>query len=375
MTGNTLRLGRLFGIDFNLDYSWFIIFALVAWSLVSHYFPMTHSGWSIGVYWIIGVVTALLFFSSVVAHELAHSFMAQAQGIPVRGITLFIFGGVAEIGKEPKTAWQEFLIALAGPAASLILAALFGSLWWISVPKNTPIHALAGWLGWINLILALFNLIPGFPLDGGRVFRAVVWGATGNFRRATRIAAGVGRFVAFGFILWGIWQIFNGNWANGLWIAFIGWFLESAATSSYRQLALNEMLSGHKVHEVMTTDCTRILPRLTLDVIVDHIVLPGSHRCLVVMEEDQIQGLLTLHRIKRIPRKRWTTTRVEDVMIPLSQLKTINPDDELIVVFEQMATEDINQFPVLDVQEGHLLGIVGRDNILNFLRTQAELGS
>jgi Zn-dependent protease len=207
-----------------------------------------------------GAVTALLFFGSVVAHELAHSLVSQAHGIPVRDITLFIFGGVAQISEEPKRARDEFLMALAGPATSLVIAALFGLLWLVSLPISLQLHALARWLAWINVSLALFNLIPGFPLDGGRVFRAIVWGVTGNLRRATQIATGLGRVVANGFIFWGIWQIFDGNWADGLWIAFIGWFLENAATASYRRVALQEMLASHTAREVMMTDLPAYRP-------------------------------------------------------------------------------------------------------------------
>lgn len=316
MLSNALRLGRLFGIELKLDYSWFIIFILMVWSLAGHYFPMVHPGWSYGVYWALGVITALFFFASVVAHELAHSFVSQAQGVPVRDITLFIFGGAAHISQEPKSARHELVMALAGPAASLIIAALFGLLWLVSLAASPLLHALAGWLAWINLALALFNLIPGFPMDGGRVFRAIVWSITGNLRRATQIAAALGHAVAFGFIFWGIWQIFNGNWANGLWISFIGWFIANASTVSYQQVALRELLAGHTVCKVMMTDCLHLLPRLTLDVVVDHVVLPSGRRCFPVVEQEQLHGLLTLHRIKGVPRDRWSTTRVEEVMIP-----------------------------------------------------------
>ena len=319
-----------------------------------------------------GAITALLFFASVVAHELAHSFVSQASGVPVRDITLFIFGGAAQISEEPRSARAEFLMALAGPVTSLVIAALFGLLRLVSLSTSPSLHALAGWLAWINVSLAVFNLIPGFPLDGGRVFRALVWAVTGNLRLATRIASGLGRLVAYGFIFLGLWQIFGGNWANGLWIAFIGWFLENAATASYRRLALNQMLAGHTAREVMMTDCPRIARWLTLDVLVDQAVLPSGRRCFPVMEDDQVFGLLTLHRIKRVPRERWATTRVEEVMIPLVELKTVRPDDDLTVVFERMTAENVNQFPVME--NGRLLGMVGRDNMLAFLRTRAELG-
>lgn len=372
MIGNTLRVGRVFGIELKIDYSWFIVFALVAWFLAGRYFPMTHPGWSIGVYWAMGAITALLFFASVVAHELAHSFVSQAHGVPVRDITLFIFGGVAQISEEPKRARDEFLMALAGPATSLVIVSLFGLLWLVSLPASPLLHALAGWLAWINVSLALFNLIPGFPLDGGRVFRAIVWSVTGNLRRATQIATGLGRVVANGFIFWGIWQIFDGNWANGLWIAFIGWFLENAATASYRRVALQEMLAGHTAREVTMTDCPRIPRGLTLDLLVDQVVLPSGRRCFPVVEDDQVFGLLTLHGIKKVLRERWAATRVEEVMIPLADLKTVHPDDELTIVFERMTAEDFNQFPVMEGRQ--LLGMVARDDVLAFLRTRAELG-
>ena len=238
MLSNALRLGRLFGIELKLDYSWFIVFILITWSLANHYFPDIHPGWLTEIYWGMGVTTAILFFASVVAHELSHSFVSQTYGVPVRDITLFMFGGAAHISQEPKSARHEFLMALAGPATSLVMASFFGLVWLASQPASPLLHALASWLAWINLALALFNLIPGFPMDGGRVFRAIVWSITGNLLWATQIAAGLGHLVAFGFIFWGIWQIFNGNWANGLWISFIGWFIANASVASYQQVAL-----------------------------------------------------------------------------------------------------------------------------------------
>jgi Zn-dependent protease/predicted transcriptional regulator len=368
----TLRIGRIFGIEIRLDYSWFIAFALVAWSLVRHYFPSTHPGWSRGVYWTMGAITALLFFGSVLAHELAHSLISQAHGVAVRDITLYIFGGVAQISEEPKSARGEFLMALAGPFTSLVIAGLFGLLWLVILPTSPQLHALAGWLAWINVGVALFNLIPGFPLDGGRVLRATVWGITGNLRRATQIAARLGQVIATGFILWGIWQIFRGNWANGVWVAFIGWFLDDAATASRRRVSLQDMLAGHVAREVMMTDCPRIARDLPLDVMVERVALPSGRRCFPVMEDNRVLGLLTLHNIKRVPRERWATTRVEEVMIPQHELKTVEPGDDLALVFERMAAEDVNQFPVME--SGNLLGMVARNNVLAFLRTRTELG-
>ena len=216
----------------------------------------------------------------------------------------------------------------------------------------------------------MFNLIPGFPLDGGRVLRAIIWSVTGDARRATRIAAGAGQIVAYGFIVWGVWQIFGGNWADGLWIAFIGWFLHSAAVQSVQQLAVQDLLAGHTAREALLTDCPHVLPRLTLDVVVDQVVGPSGRRCFPVMEGDQVYGLLTLQRITDVPRARWPDTRAEDVMIPLAELKTVRPDDDLVAVFERMAAEDVNQFPVLD--DGRFVGMVSRDTLLSFLRARTE---
>jgi len=370
--GRTLRIGRILGVDLRLDYSWFIIFALVAWSLASHTFPMTHFGWSPGVYWAMGVITALLFFASVVTHEMAHSLVSESFGVPVRDITLFIFGGAARLSQEPKSARGELLMALAGPVVSLVVGGFFGLLWLVSFPLSPQLHALAGWIAQINVGLGLFNLIPGFPLDGGRVLRATVWSITDDLPKATRFAARVGQIVAYGFILGGIWQIFRGSWANGLWIAFIGWFLENAATASYRQVALRDVLGGHTVREVMMTDCPRILPGLPLDVVVDRVTLSSGRRCFPVIEEGEVQGLLTLHDIKEVPREEWSITRVADVMVPLDELESVTPNDDLIAVFRRMTAEDVNQFPV--IQGGRLLGMVARDNMLAFLRTRAELG-
>ena len=370
MTGATLRLGRLFGTEVKLDLSWFIIAGLITWSLAGHYFPMAHPGWSVGVYWLIGAVTALLFFASVLAHELAHSIVSRAFGIPVRDITLFIFGGAAALQREPRTPRQELLTAIVGPVTSLVLAGGFGVLWWLSRDVLDPLHALAGWLAWINLALALFNLIPGFPLDGGRVFRAIVWNVTGDLPRATRIAAGLGQMVGLGLIAWGVWQIFGGNWANGLWIAFIGWFLNSAAQASGQQVALESVLAGHTVREVMMTDCPQVPGRLTLDVVVEQVMLPSGRRCFPVAEAGELRGLLTLTAVQRVPRSRWTTTRVQDVMVPLAALQTARPDDPLISVLDRMASEDINQLPVMD--GGRLVGMVARDNLLTFIQLRSQ---
>lgn len=375
MIGNSFRLGRLFGVQLNLDYSWFVISALIAWFLADHYFPMTHPGWAAAIYWGLGLLTILLFLTSVVGHELAHSFVSQAFGLPVRDITLFLFGGAAQLAEEPKSARTELLVALAGPAASLIAAGLFGALGWVSAARSDFLHTSFVWLAWVNLGLTLFNLLPGLPLDGGRALRAVVWVTTGSWERATRVAVQVGRFAALAFVYWGMWQMFRGNWADGLWIAFIGWFLSNAATASGREIAVRQFLTGHTVREVIITDCPRLLARLTLDVVVDHVILPSGRGCFLVTADNQVQGLLTLQRIKRVPRPRWTTTRVAEVMIPRHELRVVRLDDDLSVVFERMAAEDTHHFIVLDKADDRLLGVLSRDNLVQFLQALNKGGS
>jgi Zn-dependent protease/CBS domain-containing protein len=369
---NALRLGSILGIEIKIDYSWFIVFGLVTLSLAGQYFPTAFPGWSSTIYWWMGVVTAVLFFLSVLAHELAHSVVSEGSGVPVKDITLFIFGGAAQIREEPKTASNEFWMALVGPLTSLVLAAVCGALMWVARSGNPYLFALTSWLARINLSLALFNLLPGFPLDGGRVFRAIVWAITGSLRLATRVAVGLGRLVAYGFILWGVLQLFGGNWADGLWIAFIGWFLENAAMASYQRLALHDMLAGHTAREVMTSECSLIPRNLTLDVLVDQVILPSGRRCFPVQEGEQLHGLLTLHNITEVPRRKWKDTRVQDVMIPRSELKWVSPDAELSAVLDTMTSQDVNQLAVLE--GGRLLGLVARDNLLRFIRLRAELG-
>lgn len=374
MTGNSIRVGRVLGVELRLDYSWFVVFALVAWMLAGRHFPMMHPGWGSATYWAVGVATSALFFASVVAHELAHSTVSRSFGVPVREITLFIFGGAARLSREPQRPRDEFLIAAAGPIASSAIGAGFWALGWLVDPGG-PVSAAAAWLAWINIVLAAFNLIPGFPLDGGRVFRAVVWGVTGSFQRATRLAALLGRGVAFMFIFWGVLQIFAGNLLGGLWIAFIGWFLDSAAARSLEHVAVQDLLEGYTVRDVAMADCPQIPPDMTLDIVVDQKVLPSGRRCFPVVDSatagGALRGLLTLDRIKQVPKERRFVTRAEDVMIAREELKTVRPSDPLSTVFERMASEDVNQFPV--IEDGRLTGMVARDSLLKFIGLRSEL--
>ncbi|RMG20310.1 MAG: hypothetical protein D6732_28750, partial [Methanobacteriota archaeon] len=269
MFRHTIRLGRILGIPIGLDFSWFFIFFFLTWMLAVNYFPNEFEGWSPWLYWVIGGVTSIMMFVSVLLHELGHSILAMHYRLPVKNITLFIFGGVAQIATEPRNAWSEFWIAIAGPLVSFALGVFF----YIIKPMFFPIQslfALVEYLSYINFVLAFFNLVPGFPLDGGRVLRAILWGITRNIRKATRIAATVGRIFAFIFIYLGVVQVFSGNIGNGLWLIFIGWFLDNAAVAQIQQQELRAVLIGHTVAEAMSRNYAFVPPDMSLEEIVTY---------------------------------------------------------------------------------------------------------
>lgn len=371
MRRQAISLGRILGIPIGLDYSWFLIFVLLTWTLAVSYFPAEFKNWPAAQYWIVGAATAIMLFVSVLLHELGHSIVALRYKIPVRSITLFIFGGVAQIGAEPPSAAAEFWIAIAGPVVSFGLAASFGLL----QPVFTgvaPLLALAKYLAYINGTLAVFNLIPGFPLDGGRVFRAIVWGITHSLRRATVIAASVGRFIGFLFILLGVWQLLGGNFVNGLWIAFIGWFLESAAAGEAQHQMVHDMLAGHRVSELMTRSYTSVPADTSLQSLVDDHILGAGRRCLMVTQDGKVAGLLTLHGIKEVLQAEWPTTTAAQAMIPADQIKRVGPDTELWPALEEMDRDGVNQLPV--TVDGLCVGMLSREDVIDFLRTRRELG-
>jgi Zn-dependent protease len=366
---SSISLGRILGIPIGLDYSWFLIFALLTWSLATSYFPGEFKGWPVTQYWMVGAVTVILMFGSVLIHELGHSVVALRYKIPVRSITLFIFGGVAQIGAEPPSAIAEFWIAIAGPITSFALAIIFGLLQPL-VGALGPLLAIARYLAYINGALALFNLIPGFPLDGGRVFRAIVWGTTHSLRKATLIAANLGRFIAYLFIIIGVWQMFTGNFGNGLWIAFIGWFLESAASSQIRQQTIHDLLAGHRVADAMRRDYTSVSPETTLEQLITEHLLGSGRRSVVIQENDKVTGLLTLHNVKGTPSTDWATTRASQVMIPVAQMKRIRPDAELMDALGEMDRDGVNQLPVM--LDDEIQGVLGRDDVISTVRNLSE---
>jgi Zn-dependent protease/predicted transcriptional regulator len=371
-----IPIGKAFGISLRLHYSWFFIFALVTWALAAAYFPTVYPTWSLSARITAGLITSVLFFASVLVHELMHSIVAQRQGIPVQSITLFIFGGVSQITSEPKQPRDEFRMAIVGPLSSLVIGGILLGVYyqWGSVDTFTVqfITAIAYWLGYINLVLGIFNLIPGFPLDGGRVLRSLIWWRSHNLRSATRIASNIGRVVGFIFIFVGIYLIFRGNWVNGIWLALIGWFLESAAVGSYQQLLMQEMLKGHVASEVMSSDCVVVPPDMTIDHLVNGNILTSGRRCFPVGSGSQIMGLMTLHNVKEVPREQWSIETVKEAMTPFDKLKWVRPDEELSSVLRILTEDNVNQVPV--VQNNEIVGMVSRENLLNFVHVRSRLG-
>jgi len=270
--------------------------------------------WSLATRIVLGFITSILFLISILLHELMHSIVAQREGIPVHSITLFILGGVSQMTKEPEKPGDEFRMALAGPLSSLVLGGIFYGLWYLSRESNTYIATVTSWMGFINVSLGVFNLIPGFPLDGGRVLRAILWWLTNNLRRATKIASTIGRGVGYLFIFGGIYLIFTANWLQGVWIILIGWFLENAAVGSYRQLALMEVLKGHQASEIMTRDCLMVPAETTVDKLINEQILTSGRRCFPVVAEGRVIGMVTLHNVKTVPQEQRSIKTVRDVM-------------------------------------------------------------
>ncbi len=362
---SSIPLGRIFNIPIGLDYSWFLIFALVTWSLASSYFPAEFKNWPVVQYWAIGAITSGMLFVSVLLHELGHSVIALRYKVPVKSITLFIFGGVAQIGSEPPTAASEFWIAIAGPIVSFLLAGIFGLLQLVTAGFS-PLLAIAQYLTLLNGSLGLFNLIPGFPLDGGRVLRAILWGTSHNFQKATRISATIGRVIAFGFILFGVFQIFTGNLGSGLWIAFIGWFLDSAASSQLQQQNLQQMLVGFTASQAMSRDYVILTPDTTLQQLISQPYLIQGRKYFIVEDNGRLAGFLTAAQLKQAPRETWASTRLDQIMIPLEKVHIVHPETDLWDAIKEMDLDGVNQLPVMS--DGSFMGLLSRENIVRFLR-------
>jgi len=368
----SLRIGKIAGIDIYINVSWIIILVLLTVSLATGWFPQLYRGWSTATYWVVGFISAILLFVSVLLHELAHSLVARRRGVPVKNITLFIFGGVSNIEQEPKSPGVEFQITVVGPLTSILIGVVCFLLWLPLRGTNSPLEGILFYLAVTNLLLGVFNLIPGFPLDGGRVLRSIIWKITGSLRQATRIASITGQIVAYLFIFWGIWQLFSGSVLNGIWLGFIGWFLLSAAQSANSQVMLESVLRGVTVGEVMNPTPTLVPANISLQQLVDQYFLPQGLRSALVMQADQLAGLITLSDIRHVPREQWGQVTVGHAMIPLERLHVVQPQQNLNDVLPLMAGRDVNQLPV--VQNGAVVGVVSRDAIVHYLEVRRSLG-
>jgi Zn-dependent protease/predicted transcriptional regulator len=370
-----MRIGKILGIPIFLHSTWVIIFAAITYSLAMQ-FEQQNPGWPPAQQWSVGVFTSVLFFASLLFHELAHSVVAQHYRIRVLSITLFIFGGVASIERDPSKAIQEFNIAIAGPLASGFLAGFFFGMFLI-FPSNQTVVALADWLWKTNAMLAIFNLLPGFPLDGGRIFRAVIWGATKNFSKATRIAGGSGRLIAYAMILLGGFGVFKGYLAPGLWSVFIGFFLLNAAQESVAQAAIRETLTGLRAADVMSHEVPTVGRAISLEDYGAEVLRTGR-RCHLVITDDRLVGMMNVHTLNSVPRGEWAHNSVQAVMIPRERILWATPDEPLLGLLERLLSADINQMPIVsgsDNGTAQIIGMVSRDSILRVMQTRTELGT
>lgn len=380
-------LARLSGIEVRLDWSLAIIFTLVTLNLGLGVLPSWHPEWGLLRVWFGAAIAASLLFASLLAHEMSHALVARTQGVPVTRVTLFLFGGVAHLENEPPTARAEFLIAVVGPLTSLVLGVLMtGAGIWLAGPQLATVPGatleesmalfsgmgagvtLLLWLGPLNVMLAAFNMVPGFPLDGGRVLRSALWASTGDLLKATRWASNVGQVVAWSVIALGLLNMVRGNIGGGVWLVLVGWFVNRAAKASFQQQQLKHALEDVPVSRLMLTRLDRIVPTLTLDQFVrDHMMVEDQ---LVWPVESQgvLLGMISFDDLRKVPRESWSTALVRDAMIPASQLSTLPPGAGAEKALEELTRREVEQLPVLE--EGHLLGLVRRKDLMRWLSLQ-----
>ncbi len=371
MIESTLRLGTIAGIRIGLHYTWFVILLLLVFSL-SAVFRAGYPGWGGVLPFATALATALLFFASILLHELGHSLVAIRLGVPVRAITLFIFGGVAQTEKDSDTAATEFRIAIAGPLVSLALAGAFYVLERLLGPWSEAAGAACDWLAHINFMVAGFNMLPGFPLDGGRVFRALVWGVTGDARKGMRWAVAGGKAIAYGLMFLGfLVAIQTGYLVNGLWLAAIGWFLLTAAEGSARGYALGRLLGDLSAGQVMQPDMPTVSPQLSVGEWIDRHVLEGGRRAFLVSENGRALGLVTVQDAARLPRGRWAAARLSEIMTPAGRLRMVAPDTPVLEVLQIMQAHGYNQVPV--AVDGEIRGWIDRIRLLELVQLYTEV--
>jgi len=376
LSGTAWSIGRILGIRIRIDTSWLIIFAMVLVILSGNYFPGDHPGWPVPLYWFLGIISSFLFFASVLAHELAHSVVAVRQGEKVRSITLFLFGGVAQITQEPDEPRKEFLMALAGPLMSIALGALFLLVWWLTRSVWAPAAAVAEWLMRMNFMLAVFNLVPGYPLDGGRILRAILWRITHDIRKATRAASRVGQVFAVLLMAFGVFALVDSfrrghGSLGGIWLIMIGWFIHSAAVRGYEQVLVRQILSGTRVDQIMSRDLPWVPASMSLQALIHDHVLAGRGRAFLVGDGNHLQGIVCLSDAKKVPSREWPMTEVAIVMTPRHALRIAGREDNLDQVLSRMSVQDCGQVPIMDGDR--VVGLISRSDIIEFFKTKSEI--
>jgi Zn-dependent protease/predicted transcriptional regulator len=374
MFGGRITLFKLMGFEVRVDASWIILAFLITWSLAVGYFPYQDPGLDHADYWWMGVAAAVGLFGSIVVHEFAHSVVARRNGLPMQGITLFIFGGVAEMSGEPPNAKTEFLMAAAGPATSVVIGCVFYGIYRAAPDTWAPtVVGVIHYLGWINWVLALFNSIPAFPLDGGRILRSLIWNSTKNFTRATRIAARIGE--AFGFLLiaLGIVQLFFGNVVSAVWWFILGLFLKNAAQQSYQQVMLRTALQGEPISRFMRTDPVTVPPNISVDDLINEYIYRYHFKMFPVVSEDshQLNGCISTNDVKSVPREEWRQHSVQEMMRPCSVDNTISPDADAITALSKMSNSGLSRLLVVD--HGRLVAILALKDLLDFLSLKLDL--
>jgi Zn-dependent protease/predicted transcriptional regulator len=370
--GRSFKIATIGGIQISINWSWLLAFAFFTWSLGAYYNNTFHT-WGSGTAYLVGALSTILLFVTVLLHELGHSFTARSLGLPVNSITLHIFGGVSSLTQEPKSPRIEFQITIAGPLVSLILAGVFYLLHAAVGGTSSEVVAVLGYLASVNLILGIFNLIPAYPLDGGRVLHSIVWAVTGNMGRATRIATTVGKFFGYLFIAGGLIEaLVYGQFASGIWLSFIGWFLTNAADASYQQAIMDQGLQHVDVGDVMDHVTTEVPPTAPVQSLVSNHFLDASRRAVPVQGTDgSLLGLVTLADLRHLAQADWPSTSVDVIMTPASKLRTITPTDSLRQAIQLMADNRYHQLPVMD--DGRLVGMLDRNHVMQYLHRKAPM--
>jgi Zn-dependent protease len=388
-SGQSFSIGRLFGIEIRIDWTWLIIFALVVYSLGST-FGQLRSDWDTTLRWGVALLSALLFFGSVLAHEFAHSLVSQARGNPVDSITLFLFGGVSNIREEPDSPQGEFLMAVLGPLTSIVIGLALmilagvtgGAMGAVSDPGEAiaevgPARFIILWLGSVNLVLGVFNLIPGFPLDGGRVLRSILWAITDDLRRATRWASWVGQGFGWLMITGGISMVFGltipffgSGLFNGLWLAFIGWYLNNASSQSYQRVVVQDILEGVPVRQMMRTDPPIVSSSISVERLVHEHIMGTDEHAFPVLDDDELVGIVTLSDVRELRQDVWGSTKVREIMTPYDQCTVLEPDEDAAEAMTKLANCNVRQLPVLE--NDVLSGVLRRQDVIQWMRLHSE---